>query len=145
VIDLQQSAMVGEVSDFIPGRCRMVTVAGSEIGVFNVENHLYAVRNYCPHRGAPICLGWVTGTMLPSDPGRLEWGLEGRVLRCPWHRWEFDLTTGQTMFGIDKRRLITYRVTVLGSQVYLALGETERKYLAARHGAHLEVGDGTSC
>jgi hypothetical protein len=73
-----------------------------------------------------------TGTMVPSPTlGTYEWGMEGRVLRCPWHRWEFDLVTGRTLFGIDKRRLIQYRVSVEDGQVYLHPRPAEVRRLEA--------------
>ena len=32
-------------------------VGGREIGVFNLGGTFYALRNICPHRGAPLCRG----------------------------------------------------------------------------------------
>ena len=55
-----------------------------EIGIYrSSDGSLRAFRNFCPHRGAPVCQGEVRGTMLPSEPDVLDYGLEGRVLRCP--------------------------------------------------------------
>ena len=51
------------------------------------------------------------------------------MLRCPWHRWEFDLVTGRTLFETDKRRLIQYRVTVEDGQIYLHLRPEELRRL----------------
>ncbi len=60
--------------------------------------------------------------MLPSDTAQYLYGLEGgRVLRCPWHGWEFDITTSQAVFQTDKRRLITYRVVVEGNAVFIRI------------------------
>ena len=78
-----------------------------------------AVRNWCPHKGAPLCKGPVTGTMLPSEPGAYKWGMEGAVIRCPWHGWEFDLRSGTTLFGTDRRKLIRYEVSVRDGRVLL--------------------------
>jgi|SRR5579875_795282 len=124
---------IGHVSEMPPGSERLVRVLDSEVGVYNLDGAFYAIRNYCPHRGAPICRGVRTGTMVPSNEvGRLEWGMEGRVLRCPWHRWEFDLVTGETLFGIDKRRLIRYGVSVEGERIYLHLRPEELRRLRRR-------------
>jgi nitrite reductase/ring-hydroxylating ferredoxin subunit len=32
------------------------------------------------------------------------------VLHCPWHHWEYDITTGRSLFNVDRSRLITYEV-----------------------------------
>lgn len=110
---------LGELNDFPDGHFRIIEVEGDEIGVYRRGAKLYAVRNLCPHRGAPICKGEVRGTMLPSEPGQYTAGLDGRILHCPWHRWEFDLETGRSPFGIDKRRLITYAIQIQRSRVVL--------------------------
>jgi 3-phenylpropionate/trans-cinnamate dioxygenase ferredoxin subunit len=59
--------------------------------------------------------------MLPSAVGEFRYGLEGRIIRCPWHGWEFDLTTGKSVFKPDRVKLKVYPVTVEpacpGSQV----------------------------
>jgi nitrite reductase/ring-hydroxylating ferredoxin subunit len=69
-------------------------IGNREIGVVRdpIGGRLVGIRNRCPHQGGPLCLGMVrergTGT-----PGRYALG-EQRILRCPWHGWEFDLDSG---------------------------------------------------
>lgn len=96
---------------------RIVEVGSRSIGVYNAGGELFGVLNVCPHQLAPICLGTVSGTLMPSEPGRLVYGLDNRVLRCPWHGWEFDLSTGSLLFRSDKRRLLTFEVTVVDGNV----------------------------
>ena len=100
------------VTELPLGSRRIVEIGYRSIGVFNVDGRFYAVRNRCPHQGAPLCRGTLAGTMLPSAPGEYRYGLEGRVLRCPWHSWEFDVTTGEMVFVPDPMRVKTYTVTV---------------------------------
>ncbi len=104
--------IVGRVSELPPGERKIVEVAGRSIGVFNVHGQFYALRNRCPHQGAPLCLGAIKGMALPSKPGEYLWGREGEVMRCPWHGWEFDITTGQSIFNPHKICVRTYAVTV---------------------------------
>jgi nitrite reductase/ring-hydroxylating ferredoxin subunit len=99
--------------------CRVVTVQGRKIGVLRVEDKFFALRNTCPHRGAPLCEGTVSGTFLPSGPHDYVYGMENRVLRCPWHGWEFDLKTGRSLFQPDEVRVKTYRVSVEDGEVFL--------------------------
>jgi nitrite reductase (NADH) small subunit len=105
------------LGDLPPGASVIVTIDRRSIGVFNVGGRLYALRNVCPHQGGPLCLGTVGGTMLPSRPQAYEYGLEGRVIRCPWHGWEFDLETGRSPFGAVGQRARTYPVAVEDGRV----------------------------
>jgi nitrite reductase (NADH) small subunit len=73
---------------------RLVTrVNGREVGVVaEPDGTPRGIRNRCPHHGGPLCLGRVD-ERVAGGPGVYE--LSGRrVLRCPWHGWEFDLETG---------------------------------------------------
>ncbi len=110
---------VARADEILPGARKIVQVAGRSIGVFNVNGRLVAVLNVCPHAGAPVCLGRLGGTTLPSLPGELQWGREGEILACPWHGWEFDLGTGQAL--ADQRRLRLYPVSVEGDTVFVTL------------------------
>ena len=110
---------VGHLSEIPHREALIVDVNGRSIGVFNVDGRLYAVRNVCPHKQAPLCRGTVEGTMLPSKPGELKYGYEDRVLKCPWHGWEFELETGECLFGVSGRRAKTYPVEVRDDQVYV--------------------------
>jgi 3-phenylpropionate/trans-cinnamate dioxygenase ferredoxin subunit len=104
--------IVGTVDEIPPGERKIIEVNGISIGVFNVHGEFYAIRNSCPHQGAPLCLGSVRGTTLPSLPGEYKWGREGEIIRCPWHGWEFDLQTGRSLFNPHRCRVKAYEVTV---------------------------------
>jgi nitrite reductase (NADH) small subunit len=104
--------VVGRASEIPPGERRIVEVEGRSIGVFNVNGTYYALRNGCPHQMAPLCKGTVTGTTLPSKPGEYIWAREGEIVRCPWHGWEFDITSGRSIFNPHRMRVKTYKVTV---------------------------------
>jgi nitrite reductase/ring-hydroxylating ferredoxin subunit len=43
---------------------------------------------------------------------------DGQIVRCPWHNWEFDVTTGKNVAD-PRRRIRTYRVDVSDGEVYL--------------------------
>ena len=94
-----------------PGAVRIEDVGGKEIGVMNVDGTLYAMRNVCPHAGAPICRGAVTGTLTPSSVGAFNYGMENLVIRCPWHRFQFDLRTGLPLSDLGgKLRMYEARI-----------------------------------
>jgi nitrite reductase/ring-hydroxylating ferredoxin subunit len=67
--------------------------------------------NTCPHQGAPLCLGKLNGTYRPSPVHSFVPALEGRVLRCPWHGWEFDVVTGKGLYD-RTGRVATFPVIV---------------------------------
>ncbi len=103
---------VATTAEILPGERKIVEVEGISIGVFNVHGTYYALRNRCPHQGAPLCLGRVTGMALPSAPGEYLWGREGEILRCPWHGWEFDILTGRSIFNPHGLRVRAYDIAV---------------------------------
>ena len=74
------------------------------IGVFHHQGQWYALHNSCLHRGGPVC----TGT------------LEGNTLTCPWHGYQYDVTSGQLLLD-ESAKLPMYRVEVRESQVYVRI------------------------
>jgi len=55
-------------------------VAGDRlVALFNVEGTLYALDGICPHQGGPLGKGL----------------LEGHVVTCPWHGWQYDVRSGE--------------------------------------------------
>jgi nitrite reductase (NADH) small subunit len=116
-------ADVGRAEDFPIGRLRRVEIPGKDIFVLRAEpDTWYAVKNTCPHHGAPLCLGTTAGTWLPSAPGEYAFGLENRVIRCPYHGYEYDLETGRAVFvtGVTER-VVRYDVVVEQGRVRVSL------------------------
>jgi nitrite reductase/ring-hydroxylating ferredoxin subunit len=85
------------VEDLPPGSRKIVAGGKFGVGVFNLDGELRAWSNFCPHDGAPVCLGAVTGTTESSGSYDASWVKEGDILRCPWHGWEFDIQTGKSV------------------------------------------------
>ncbi|MEC0305450.1 Rieske (2Fe-2S) protein [Paenibacillus lautus] len=97
--------------DVPEGGHAVVNIEGREIGIYRINGEYHAILNYCPHQGAPICAGLVSGTTLPSEVYDYEYGRAGEIVRCPWHGWEFDLQTGKSLFS-DRIRVKKYKVEV---------------------------------
>lgn len=104
--------VVCTVDELGPGQSMIVEVAGRSIGVFNVDGSYYALRNRCPHKGAPLCRGYLKGLITSSAPYAFEITREGEILRCPWHGWEFDVTNGRSVYNPHRVRVRSYDVTV---------------------------------
>ena len=113
--------VVGDVADFEPGDKVIVEIGGRSVGVFRTGDEFYAAQNMCPHALAPICLSNLSGTALPSEPGEWKYGMDGLVLRCPWHAWEFDIRTGEALSGTDRRRVATFPVKVEDGKVIVTM------------------------
>lgn len=111
---------VCSIDELPPGTMKLVPVGKFGVGVYNVDGTLHAIANYCAHEGAPLCAGFVGGTneFAPDTPGQLRRVREGRIVRCPWHQWEFDITTGQNLADPHKR-VRTYQVDVADGEVFL--------------------------
>jgi nitrite reductase/ring-hydroxylating ferredoxin subunit len=103
---------VGAVEELPPGSRRLVRLSGERsIGLFNVAGRLYAIRNVCPHKGAPLCRGRLRPHIVGQTAGDFTFEREGEIIKCPWHQWEFDLATGWSLYA-PRLRVRTYPVTV---------------------------------
>ena len=105
----QVVARAGEVA---PGQCKLVSVAGREIGVFNVDGRYFALANRCPHEGGPLCQGRIIALVQSDGPGHYALTRDREFLRCPWHGWEFDIRTGQSWCDPKSTRARQFQVTV---------------------------------
>jgi nitrite reductase (NADH) small subunit len=70
---------VASLAEMSPGTARELTAGGRIIALFNVDGTLFALDGICPHGGGPLGEG----------------DLSGPVVTCPWHGWQFDVTTGR--------------------------------------------------
>jgi nitrite reductase/ring-hydroxylating ferredoxin subunit len=101
------------------GEVRLVDVGKHRVGLFRVDGKLHALANRCPHRGAPLCEGRVA-TPVELRPGGPEVGLPGSIVRCPWHKWEFEIATGRCLVD-DGLRVRRYVVRTEGDEVVISL------------------------
>ncbi len=105
-----------------PGAMAVVRVLGRELAVARTpDDRWYAIRGTCPHQGAPLGRGMLTGTFVPSDVGEFVYGRDAEVVRCPWHRYEFDVTTGRSLHDPEGCRVASYDVRVVGDDVLIEL------------------------
>jgi 3-phenylpropionate/trans-cinnamate dioxygenase ferredoxin subunit len=110
---------VGTVHEVRRDGCRVVEVEGRAVGVISVGEEFYAVSDRCPHMGASMCTGSLSGTLVQAGPHELVYGRDDRVLRCPWHGWEFDLQSGRSLLEPDRFGLRTYEVSARDGDVVL--------------------------
>jgi nitrite reductase/ring-hydroxylating ferredoxin subunit len=110
--------VVADAGEFPEGGRRLVTVAGREIGIFKMGGRFYALRNRCAHQGGPVCEGDLLAWLQSERPGEYAFDESRKLLECPWHGWEYDITTGQSWFDPARTRVRHYPVEVeTGAQV----------------------------
>lgn len=79
----------------------------------------WALRDVCPHQGAPLSAGVVQDPVIPCKPGQpLELSCDEPVVVCPWHGWSFALADGQSRHG-STARVRTYPTRILDGRVWV--------------------------
>jgi nitrite reductase/ring-hydroxylating ferredoxin subunit len=91
-------------TDVKSGQGIVVEVNGKTLAVFNIDGALHAIDNTCIHRGGPLGEG----------------DLEGSVVTCPWHGWQYDVTTGACVAN-PAAKVERYEVKVEGTDVKVLL------------------------
>lgn len=86
------------------GRIIEIIVGGTAIAVANVEGSFHAVSNQCPHAEGPLGEG----------------SLEGSVVTCPYHGWQYDVTDGRCLTNPNVK-VKTFPVQVVGEAVCVKL------------------------
>ncbi len=71
--------MLAGAEEIPVGTGREFTVGGRIVAVYRVGAEYHAMDGICAHAGGPVAKGM----------------LRGCVVTCPWHGWQFDVTTGQ--------------------------------------------------
>ena len=95
---------VARAEEVPPGTIRPMTVGETEIALAHCNGGFYAVQGHCLHLQGPL------------GHGRLE----GCVLTCPWHGWQYDVRTGENEF--DRAiKLETYPVQIEDGEVRVAV------------------------
>ncbi len=99
---MSKKVKVAEVNDINEGEGRVVQVDGKAIALFRSEGGFYAIDNVCAHRGGPLGEG----------------SLDGDVVVCPWHGWEYNIKTGVSPAN-PATKVLCFKVAVEGSDVMI--------------------------
>ena len=70
---------IARTDEVLPGTGKELVAAGRVIALFNVDGEFHAIDGICAHAGGPVGNGI----------------LNGSVVTCPWHGWQYDVTNGQ--------------------------------------------------
>ncbi len=78
----------------------VVEIEGKKIAVFNCDGNYFATDNTCVHRGGPLGEGL----------------MEGTTVICPWHGWEFDVSSGACLTN-PKAKIGVYPTKIEGEDL----------------------------
>ena len=95
---------VAKVSEIQAGGGKVVEAAGKTIALFNADGKFYAIDNTCKHRGGPLGEGSLAGT----------------TVTCPWHGWEYDVTTGTCKLN-PAVAVQSFEVSIEGEDVLVSI------------------------
>ena len=104
--------VVARASEIPPGARKLVQLNGRGVVVFNIKGEFFALSDQCPHKGASLSGGKLTGLVESDGPGDYTYTRAGEIVRCPWHGWEFDIRTGRSYCDPRRMRLMQFNVTV---------------------------------
>jgi nitrite reductase/ring-hydroxylating ferredoxin subunit len=93
---------VGRVGDLPRGSGMAVYARGCDIAVFRVGDEILAIGNECPHAAGSLAEGQ----------------LEGEIVTCPQHGWEFDVRSGACM-TVPGESVPRYPVRLVGDEILI--------------------------
>jgi nitrite reductase (NADH) small subunit len=101
---MPQFVKMATLGEILPGRAKEVEHDGRIYALFNCGGTIRVIDGICPHQGGPLAEGVVEGT----------------VVTCPWHGWQFDLVTG-TMPSGSRIKQAVFEVKIEGQDVLVAV------------------------
>ena len=111
-------ARLEEVPD---GRGLYVCVGDVDVGLFRVGDAIHAMENVCPHAGHPLSDGV----------------LDGCVVVCSAHGWDFDVTTGFRPGNADGFPIPCFAVRVAGDEIWVDIEVVTNRPPARRRATQL--------
>jgi len=97
-----QKLKVLDLSALPKDRSALVTFNNEPVALFRRGDEICAIGNECAHKGGNLC------------DGRIE----GDIVTCPLHGWEFDLRSGACM-TIPGESVPRFEVSVEDGAIYL--------------------------
>jgi nitrite reductase/ring-hydroxylating ferredoxin subunit len=91
-----------KIAEVPAGAIHEFQVAGKAVAVANVAGKFYAISDVCVHRGGPLGQGELHET----------------VVTCPWHGWQYDVTTGKVTQN-PTMGVACYATEVRGDEVFV--------------------------
>ncbi|HKV24619.1 MAG TPA: Rieske 2Fe-2S domain-containing protein [Candidatus Acidoferrum sp.] len=93
-----------KISEVPPGSIHQFQVGSTPVALANVGGKFYAINDVCVHRGGPLGEG----------------ELQGTVVTCPWHGWQYDVTSGKVTQN-PNMGVACYPTELRGDEVFVDL------------------------
>jgi naphthalene 1,2-dioxygenase system ferredoxin subunit len=103
--DWQAAALASQIS---PGQMYGSDIAGQRIAIYNVDGTFFATSNICTHAFSYLTDGW----------------FEGKIIECPLHAGQFDVTTGQGLGPPITCDVRTFKVRVVCNRIEVNVVES---------------------
>jgi NADPH-dependent 2,4-dienoyl-CoA reductase/sulfur reductase-like enzyme/nitrite reductase/ring-hydroxylating ferredoxin subunit len=100
-----KEAVVAKITDLKDGQMKRVPAENTEVLLSRINGEFYAVGAFCPHYGAPLDLGVLSGE---------------RVV-CPWHHACFNAKTGDLLEPPSRDSLPHYEVKIDGEDLIVRI------------------------
>lgn len=96
--------LIASVEDVPVGTGKELVAGGRVVALYNVDGEFYALDGVCPHAGGPLGQGT----------------LNGCVVTCPWHGWQFNVTTGTHCLN-ENLSHVRFPTKVVGNEVHVEI------------------------
>ncbi len=101
---MSEKVTVAITGDVAPGTGTVAEINGKSLAVFNIDGTFHVIDTTCVHRGGPLGEG----------------DLDGEVVTCPWHGWEYNVKTGVSVNN-PSACVAAYPVVVEGDEIKVDL------------------------
>ena len=90
VVCRADQVVIGKITPATLGRFRIVLTRLP-------SGEIRAVSARCPHQGAALEHGSISGLTCSDRPNEITFCNYGEILRCPWHGFEYSLIDGRAL------------------------------------------------
>lgn len=95
---------VAQITEIPVGEGREFVVGDQIVALFNLDGTFHALDGICPHAGGPLARGKLTNG----------------IVTCPWHGWQFDVTTGRHCLNSHLKQN-RFTVEIEGDEIWVEI------------------------
>ena len=93
---------VAKVEEIKSGEGKTIEANGKTIALFNSDGMFYAIDNTCAHRQGPLGEGY----------------LDGKLVTCPLHGWQYDITNGECQ-TMPNMHIASYKTKIENGKIFV--------------------------